>query len=514
MNWDMTVSSKNKIWRVAHQDWVTFALFFCLSLFILHGLPLVLDDNGFKNLSFESTASALHYVLGYGNGRVLGNGGIIFLLHHEPLGDFVRAALIAGIAMLLPAILQLKRKFYQFLSMFLLLGIAPAVFGQSFSWMSGFQNYVPPVFLFLCGLRLTQLPAFSKPLYGILVRGVVFLCGFCMQLYIEHSSCINLLLAMMLVLYSWKANKEKDYKLKALLFFAASFIGLFLMLMIMKQNGSEPVGHTSYFSGTGLRLIYGVVRNGSLIISMFSENAVLLMVLAALRIVLMWRYKQSFSQGERTVCSIILMAMAFSLLLQLIVGFRTGYGKLLAAETVWILIDFTFYIIISAFIDIRIIRIQSNRIIRNSLILSVFSACGLLPLLLIWPVGYRCLFHSYVLLCASGLLLAEEIVENNESDIPYKIVRTASLSAFCVVVLCLSFLFVDIRRMISIRNQYLEEEAKKGVETVAYFTIPTQYIYDAWNEEYEHFATIEGNTIQLEIMPVDVWLRMHYYHYS
>ena len=150
----------------------------------------------------------------------------------------------------------------------------------------------------------------------------------------------------MLVLYSWKANKEKDYKLKALLFFAASFIGLFLMLMIMKQNGSEPVGHTSYFSGTGLRLIYGVVRNGSLIISMFSENAVLLMVLAALRIVLMWRYKQSFSQGERTVCSIILMAMAFSLLLQLIVGFRTGYGKLLAAETVWILIDFTFYIII------------------------------------------------------------------------------------------------------------------------------------------------------------------------
>ena len=97
---------------------------------------------------------------------------------------------------------------------------------------------------------------------------------------------------------------------------------------------------------------------------------------------------------------------------------------------------------------------------------------------------------------------------------PGKLVRTASLSVFCVIVLCLSFLFVDIRRMMSIRTQYLKEEAKKGVETVAYYTIPSQYIYDVWNDEYEHFATIEGKTVQLEIMPADVWLRLYYYHYS
>ena len=512
MNLGITHFYKKSYGKQKKGNGIIFALFFFTCLFILHDLPLALDDNGFMQLSFQSNVQALHYVLGYGNGRLLGNGGIIFLLHHRPLGDFVRAFLIAGIAMLLPTILQLKRKTYFFLSMFLTLGISPGIFGQSFSWMSGFQNYVPPIFLFLCGIRLIQLPKNRNRLCRIFAYILTFLCGLCMQLYIEHSTCINFLIATLLMTYVWREKEKSAFRRRAFTFFVASFIGLLLMLIIMQLH--EPAGHTSYFSGGFYGFLYGIVRNSTLLAGMFSENAIILMVIAFFHVVLLWRYKQSFSQIERITGSILLLGTSSTLLLQLIVGFRPWYGKLLLAETAWTLVILVIYIIASVIIDIRIIKKQNNKKIRVSLVLSLLSLCGVLPLLVIWPVGYRCLFHSYILLCASGLLLCDEIIGNSENDVPSKIIRFGSFSALVAIVFCLSFLFTDIRRMQSIRDLYIKEELKNGSDKIAYFTIPSPYIHDVWNDEYEHFVASDENTAQLEILPADVWFRKYYYHYS
>ena len=35
-----------------------------------------------------------------------------------------------------------------------------------------------------------------------------------------------------------------------------------------------------------------------------------------------------------------------------------------------------------------------------------------------------------------------------------------------------------------------------------------------WNEETEHYSTIDGHQIRLRILPADVWFRMYYYHYT
>ena len=514
MNLGKNILLKNRILRAMNRNWFFYAMFFCVCLLILHDLPLILDDNGFMQLSFDSNASALHYVLSYGNGRLLGNGGIIFLLHHQPLGDIVRAALIAGIAILLPSILQLKSKFYYFLSLFLLLSISPAAFGQSFAWMSGFQNYVPPVFLFLCGVYLVQIPKNRKHFYWGFVCFLTFVCGVSMQLYIEHSTCINLVLAFLLLLKTQKAKTDTIIRWKALVFFAGSLIGLFIMLKIMRFHGSEPIGHVSYLSRGLFNLFYGIVRNGALIAGMFSENAILLTELAILHILLLFRYKQSYSLRERTVSTVMLSGTAFAFLAQLIIGFRPWYGKLLFGETAWNLLLLVIYITTTVFIDIRIIKLQKNKRIQNSLILSLLSICGLLLLVVIWPIGYRCLFHPYVLLCMSGLLLCDEIFCGDENAFLSNIIKTASISTLCIITLCLVFLFTDIRRMVSIRDQYIEEEVKNGADIVAYFTIPSSYIYDEWNEEYEQFRTVAGKTVQLKILPADVWFRMYYYRYT
>ena len=143
--------SKNR-WETAG----LFILIFLVFLMILHSLPLSLDDYGFQNVHFASASQALHYVLTFGNGRFLGNSGIIFLMHHLVLGDVIRAAVFAGIAILLPDVLSLHSLPARLLSMFLLLTISPGIFGQVYSWMSGFQNYVPPILLLLLTLLLIR----------------------------------------------------------------------------------------------------------------------------------------------------------------------------------------------------------------------------------------------------------------------------------------------------------------------------------------------------------------------
>ncbi len=56
--------------------------------------------------------------------------------------------------------------------------------------------------------------------------------------------------------------------------------------------------------------------------------------------------------------------------------------------------------------------------------------------------------------------------------------------------------------------------AKEDQDVVPYFTIPSDYVYDYWNEEYTHRKQINGKTVELELIPADVWFRAYYYHYE
>ena len=81
-------------------------------------------------------------------------------------------------------------------------------------------------------------------------------------------------------------------------------------------------------------------------------------------------------------------------------------------------------------------------------------------------------------------------------------------------VLCQTAVFTDIRRMVSIRNAWLEEQVQQGADEVTLFLIPSPYIYEVWNGEYEHFEIVGDQQIRINILPADVWFRMYYYHYT
>ena len=503
----------------AKKPFFTFIAFSVICYFILHTLPLAVDDYGFQQIEFSSFADVLQYALDYGNGRLLGNSGIIILTHHLFAADVLRAMMLSGIAILLPAVLQLRNRFLSCLSMLLILTISPSVFGQAYSWLSGFQNYVPPVFLFLGGLWLIEragscFSSIGKILFPILC----FICGISMQLYIEHSTCINLCISLLVLVAIWKRKALKSYRTAAFLFFMGATLGCVIMGAVMLRSNSQiqdgTVGHSSYFFSGAAGFAYGITRNGSLLLNMFSENGVMLFLMAVLLTVQIKINKAAFSDTEMFLYPLCMLLPAVVFLFQFAAGLHPWYGRLTVFESIWILATWIVYIATCVISGKKIWTLKEKKEkLRLAGWLSGVALFGMFPLLFIWPIGYRCLFHSGVALIGAVLALADEALLKLRPE-KERIVRTALTSVLAVVMICQGMIFTDIRRMVSIRDTYVEEQARIEADSAAFFLIPSPYIYESWNEETEHYRTINGHQVRLRILPADVWFRMYYYHYT
>ncbi len=427
--------------------------------------------------------------------------------------------MLSGIAILLPAVLHVKNRVFPWFSLLLILTISPGVFGQTYSWLSGFQNYVPPVFLFLCGLWFVEKAGVcASAAVKILFSFLCFVCSISMQLYIEHSTCFNLLLSAFILGAVWKNIKWKPYRLASTLFFFGAVLGLGLMVTVTLLSNAQiqegTVGHISYFSLGFRALVYGIGRNGVLLLGMLSENAVILLLLSVFLTVQIMRNKTVFTVRERFFYPLCMLLPTVAFLLQLAVGLHPWYGRLAVYESAWILLAWIVYIFAFVISWKKLLSInEKNEKLRLAAWLSYAAGFGMIPLLFIWPIGYRCLFHSGVALIGTVLTLADDILLELRPE-KHRIVHIALASVLAVTVICEGMIFTDIRRMVSIRDAYVEEQARLGANSAAFFLIPSSYIYENWNEETEHYRTIDGHRIRLRILPADVWFRMYYYHYT
>ena len=490
-----------------------FLVLFLCTLFILHHIPLTVDDLGFQKKHFDTNQDALNHVLFYGNGRFYGNGGLVFLMHHLLLGDIIRSAVIAGLAMMLPAVLKVKTPSFQMMTLFLMLSISPGIFGETYSWMSGFQNYVPPVFLFLCTLFLIQKGNSGNIYVRILRYSIIFICGISMQFYIEHSSCLNCLAALLIAVQSFR--KHRETLAGGVLLLISTTIGLSLMLYA--TFFLVPVTHGdvgSYFSDGVPALLRGVLRNMILLTGMYTENAVSFGLLSALLLVFLYHAKIQMSQNKQMMLRLGLVIPSICFFGVLISGMSPWYGKLAFYESVLLVAVFLWYAVTAGFAFCQLVKANGGKEIKLAGFMFLAALVCVLPVLFVWPVGYRCLFHSSVMLFGSVLLLTKALYLELASEAGRKRLTISAAVLLIVTVIGLASVFADIRRMVSIRDEYLREAVAAGAETATYFMIPSPYIHDYWNNKFEHVQIVEGKEINLEILPADIWFETYYYRYS
>lgn len=194
-----------------------------LLLFILSAFFVPTVDDLIFRFSFEyhSVREFFHYVIYYGNGRLLGNAFVLFFSRHTALFYALQTILFAVFSVVLEKCVALPySRHYVFL--YFIFQPLP-VWNSTFSWMSSFINYYFPLILLAVVLLLLKKYFQAQIKHVNLWLPALFFAGVAMQLFNELNAAVNILVAFLLCLL-FKRRKRK--MLAPVLLFVSNLVGL------------------------------------------------------------------------------------------------------------------------------------------------------------------------------------------------------------------------------------------------------------------------------------------------
>ena len=480
---------------------LTFGLSFVFFAFIMTCAPYASDDLEFGSLPYTRFSEYLTYALEYGNGRLLGNLTAIALSSVRWLNVVVKALVLSSTVVLIPGVLGLSGKGYPLLSMLLVLTVDPVVFGETYVWTSGFSNYIPPIWLSLVILWvLRRYPETAgKGVKALLFTGV-FLMGFAAQLFIEHSSGVNVLLALTAFVL---CRKQKDRERTALsaVWLAAAVLGLAAMLLIPKIF-YIPHNHTDSYRSAHLGSIAAMViscaRNVIQLSNHYYGACTLPLCFGALTTV--WLTRERRRSRINRVLGWLAGASAIYVVLGLTLGLEIYLGK--SAIIQHALSGFF------AFLPFLVWAVAAwgleGQLRQNMMLCLLFALVSLLPLLMVTPIPSRVIFQSWVFVLMGALLCLRELLKKlSEKQLARFFRGCAAAAVLCCVLL--GSVFASIAAMAHIRDTHIRREIEAGATQIQVFSLP--YRYTTWDHLWSlRFLYPSEQEIQFETMDFDNWM--------
>lgn len=373
---------------------ILFTLSFLLLAYIAYQAPLSADDLEFSRYDF-SFSEKLQFALHYGNGRILGNLFALILIHGGILDALLRAFVFTSVIFLLPRVLELRSRIVYIFSFLLICGMNPRIFAQVYSWMCAFINYVPPIILTLLILRIYQRARSFTTVRYYLAVAAVFLMGTASQLFVEHSTLFQIILAVLTVVHAWFLKKGDRWI--SVSWFIATLLGACVMFAIPKLFyilDNHTVGYREFMSGGLLAILTTAMDNFTELYKYLISCHVALTVLVLCTGILMYHCNLTHQCKPYLFILVLLFLVNYFFGL----GFWDGAFGMLRK---FMLIIRNLYLIVLCFC---IIFCAANSQQRNRLLLlGVLFICALTPLLVVSPISERLVFLGY--LCFVGSLL-------------------------------------------------------------------------------------------------------------
>lgn len=480
-----------------------FLIIFVFTSFIMWCSPMVSDDYEFAAKDFPSAADGLSYVLHYGNGRLLGNLSAITMVKFPQAAVFFKALVVTSVIFLLPAVLGMKKISAYLLSFLLLMGLNDDVFGEVYAWTSGFGNYLPPIWITLLILYLIKAyPNVKSKLLKGLLCGIVFVLGAASQLFVEHTTLINILLSAILTVKELRSEK-KERAVICCIWTLATLMGAAAMFAIPKvfyleHNRSE--GYRSVHMNSVMAMIFSAAKNTMRFSVGYLGTMGSVLCLGGWLTVWLTKERRSEKWNSRFfwICAVSLIYQIVSIL----ASAEKWHGQLAVLHHILS----TVMVIPPLFVWILgALRLESKAL-RNGMVcilaLAFVSLCVLLP---VSPVPARVIYQSYVFVAAAFLLTAREAA----GSLPAQ-ARGYALKGLCVTVLALVLVlgcvFLNIQNMIQIRDQHVADAKLRGEETVEIFRLPYDYVFweNAHGISYEYHYDTPGD-LKLVVIDFDCW---------
>lgn len=406
---------------------------------------------------------------------------------------------------LIPGILGIRSRNALALSFVLVAAIDPTLFAQVITWTSGFQNYLPPVFLMLAAVWLLQhYPRQNeRHVLKLIFCAVLFVLGFSAQLYVEHSSLINVALALIVAA---RTIKDPDHHalLPSLILLAATILGLMVMLWIPAAfyvDNNHTTGYRSLYLGSLRSLLFCCARNflrlsnhyfGLLGIPLCAGAAVTVNITQECR----------SDKANRALYSLCILPGIYMLLCILISG-NGWYGEpaifhqILAALAalsplaVWI---------------IALFRVTDPELRNRILVLIGFALFSLAPLLVVTPIHIRVVYHSQIFFVMAFMLCLNRWTESRSVHWLNRATKLLWISA-AMLALSLGSIFFSIGSMAQARDQYILQEIENGADEVDIFRIPFDYVHEYTDSCMGlYYFRDEPNDIHFNIKVYDVWI--------
>lgn len=488
---------------------LVFFVSFALFAFIAYCCPLMSDDLEFAGYGFNSLKEIVDFSLYYGNGRLLGNIGAVLMSLNKLSSVLLRGFFVALLVVLIPVVAEVKNRYFYIVSFLLVFFCGISMFAQVYTWISGFQNYVPPIVfaLFVCCIA-QRYERIEKPKRFFLVFAAAVV-SFFMQLYVEHCTVIFVLASMAFVFFC--IIKRNGKRLLSVFVFISTSAGATVMFAIPKLffDENNRTGNYREFLGSSVALLVKkIIRNALTMGNIMSMNVLLSAFIGVLSVAMIVKNKDCFKKDERTALTAVICCTVSFFVISKLVFSDTYYGVGVIAIYLAMTLFFALFAasVIAVFFKCR----AKYRVVKPAVFVAVaIVCCGML--LFVSPIGDRCFLFPYVLLCiaffyaADDFIIKEKVLEKREKPV-------AAIFLSCVLAVCVmsSIMFLEVKMISDAQDNYITSEMEKGATEIEICSIPYKRVCHDYDWAYgRYYCYDEWNDISFKKVDCNYWVNNH-----
>lgn len=444
-------------------------------LLLNYYFPKTCDDITYSLINQPSVLKLLPSALVQGNGRLFGN----FLCYLVSYTNFVileKTVVWFGIVFFAMKIIGSKNMVLNTAVAIGLIFPCDTLFAQVYAWSSGFQNYVVPAFIILFDIflikKLLQFNGFRKVCACI----VLFLTALAGQFFSENTSLFAFCLAVLLLFYCIKYNK--NMKAYAVTYITATFSGFVLMMTYPKILGTgEKIASYRHMADSLDSLFSMALKNFRLISKEFASYFILWVVVSFAFVLLIQKLLDSV--GKRRFMKYALNIS--KVIIAIYPVFCFFYAVIAENSITFLRYYFNYSVCFSLIIYIAVIIFVSFLILSQKdlsekeklpvmmILLSLFS---ILPLLIVSPIGARTFYIIFVFMFLSGMMIINNNIKQN--------ININALKSCCCILFTVCLLSVLVMAEMdnsycnTIRNSYLADEIQEGSDEITLPLLPHQ----------------------------------------
>lgn len=461
-------------------------------VFLMIKAPVLHDDIYFREEGGGSISSAIKDSLDYGNGRFGGNFCIYYLMQHDVLRIVIKSV-VAILMFLIASFLVDEKKSLFAVSLFLFLTVEVSIFRQVYASSAAYFNYVIPIFMLFATIFLIE-----KSNSGKLSCLIVFVFGFSMQLFAEHNTVINCLIALAIVLFKVWFEKGTEKK-KEISFLISSVLGAGVMLLMPEFLGvSDKMDFYRYMPTSVGDIISVCMGNAYTIATVFLKNTVIIIFISILCIVL--------SKKNKKISVLQIAVFTLTAVVGLLLKFTDVFGnfKGYRATAFFVLICFAFCVCFIVTVLRRVSDVRTRNRMIGDIVFSLMSFMVILP---VFPIGTRCLFLGYSILTIGALRLFRYTLSDKE-------IEKASLFlsvVITVVLVFVAYMYSCGRKADDERMKYLSEKLSAGETEITMPILPYSQMFANCGHSYvfdQYYYIEEPGDVKYEFVPYDEWLEI------